>query len=337
MRWISLLLTFGMWIPLVSALECQSPALLKQADGKDDTLHSWCELNGVREGVYEVVSLKKGLEIRAHYKNDKLDGRFQRFSENNILITDGTFTAGAMAGEWTRNWTSGKIRDRGTWKDDRPIGRWQSYNESGRLDREVTYDVNGKIIGEEKPIVKPKEKLVSADRWRLRVAFAHTSRDHGGDTSGPAVGADRRVFGVGRWLRADLDARVVPDKKLKSSNYGNTTNNNYDKVYSGQLAMSFDLFPNLTDPVVLYGLIGVHFVDFDKARMLGGLGLRYHFTNSRQNCWPNGLFAELSHAEGGGDSNTNNQSSGPGPGNNTNNNQEGGSETLSAGLLWSFF
>ncbi|MGZ3722996.1 MAG: toxin-antitoxin system YwqK family antitoxin [Bdellovibrionales bacterium] len=333
MRFIALLVFLGMWMANAGALECQAPALLKQADGKDDTLHSWCEVKGVREGVYEVVSLKKGLELRANYKKNELDGKFQRFSENGTLVADGFYTGGQMSGEWTRYWSNGEVRDRGTWKDDKPIGRWKSFSNSGELEHDVTYGSDGKITAEEKS--RPKENLTSADRWRLRAGFANTKRDTVGNNNGPALGADIRLFGFGRWFRTDLGARIVPDYRTDN---GNRT----EKTHSGQLALSFDLFPNLTDPLALYLRVGVHLIGFDKPRFMGGFGLRYHLTNKRQNWVPNGIFAELSGADGENDNNgNNNQSSGPGPGpgtnNNSNNNQGGGSMTVFAGALWAFF
>src|SRR3954471_24456791 len=102
MKSLALLIILQLWIAQAQALDCKPPALLKQADGKDDTLQSWCEVNGVRDGVFEVVSLKKGLEVRAHYQKGELDGPFQRYSENNIVTTEGHYSAGKMNGEWTR-------------------------------------------------------------------------------------------------------------------------------------------------------------------------------------------------------------------------------------------
>ncbi len=334
MRGIALLFFLGVWLAEAGALECQPPALLKQADGKDDTLHSWCEVDGVRDGVFEVVSLKKGLELRANYKKGELDGRFKRFSDNNTLVADGNYADGKMSGEWVRHWPSGKLRDRGAWKDDKPVGRWQIFDDKGKLEREVTYDAEGKITAEEKP--KEKENLTSADRWRLRFGVANTERDNMGDAGGLGLGADLRLFRFGRWFRSDLGVRFVPDLKSKENSTGNTGNNKDqgDKIYSGQLAFSFDLFPNVTDPVALYIRLGIHMINFDKPRPMGGLGLRYHFTNKRQNWLPNGIFAEFSGAEG---EDNNQQTSGPGPGNNSNNNQDGGSMTFLAGALWAFF
>src|SRR5437868_3287328 len=131
MRPIALLFLFALILPQARALECPSPGVLKQADGKDDTLHSWCEVDGVREGVFEVVSLKKGLEVRATYKKNELDGPFKRFAENNALIAEGNFDHGRMSGEWTRYWANGKVRDQGKWKDDQPVGNWRSYSADG--------------------------------------------------------------------------------------------------------------------------------------------------------------------------------------------------------------
>lgn len=333
MRLVALIIILGLWIAKAGALECPAPALLKQADGKDDTLHSWCELDGVREGVYEAVSLKTGLELRAHYKKNELNGRFQRFL-NNKAVVDGNFTAGDMTGEWTRYWDNGEVRDRGTWNEDKPIGRWRNFSDKGKLKGEVNYDAQGKIIAQEKP--KPENNLTSADRWRLRAGIAHTERDQLGGAGGIGVGADHRLFNFGRWFRTDLGARIVPDNRAQNGNSG--YNYNAEKVYSGQFALSFDLIPNVSDPVVFYCRFGIHLIAFEKTRLMGGLGLRYHLTNKRQNWIPNGLFAEFSGSEGSNNNNNNNgQNPGPGSGPSSNNNQAGGAETFFAGALWSYF
>jgi antitoxin component YwqK of YwqJK toxin-antitoxin module len=337
-----ILVIFGLWMAKAGALECQSPALLKQADGQGDTLHSWCEVEGVREGIYEVVSLRNGLELRATYKKNKLDGPFKRFS-NNTVVVDGNYSAGHMSGEWIRHWSSGEVRDRGTWKDDRPTGKWQTFTDKGTLENEVTYDAEGKVVSEEIP--KPKKKLTSADHWRLRLGFAHTKRDSIGDTQGVAVGADYRLFGFGRWFRTDIGLRIVPDYRSDNNfNTGNCNNNcsynNGSKVYSGQFALSFDFFPNLTDPIVFYGRFGVHDIAFNKPRVMAGIGLRYHFTNQRENWVPNGIFAEFSASDGennGNNNNNNNQGPGPGPGPNNNSNNGSGAETFFVGALWAFY
>ena len=274
---MKLILFFLFSLHSAQALECQSPSITRRTEGDSNTLHTWCELNGIREGGFESFSVQDGVTLKAYYKNGQLDGGFQRFYPGGKVSTEGYYTQNQMSGPWTRYWENGKKRDHGTWSKDKPVGRWLYYKQDGKIEREVVYDNEGKIV----KVRKPSTKLRSSSLWRVRagVARADVSRgNHEGEHVhvGAVVGLDLRLFEWPSWLRGELLARIVPEYYVKTER----------KVYSGQLSLGLDLFPAFFDPFVLTVKLGPHFTNFQKVRGSGGLGLRYQWNNK----W--GVFLE---------------------------------------------
>jgi hypothetical protein len=283
-----------------SALECAAPAVLKQADGPGNTLHSWCETGGKREGVYEVFAMEGGQQLHAEFKNGKLDGKFRRF-QNGKLITEGTFRDGKMEGEWTRYRQDGSKLDHGMWKDDHPVGQWGA----------IEFDASGKKI----------EKIADHNS-RLDVGIARSKASNSGDTVFFALGGERRLWRPFGWLQIDLTARIYKEK-LPEKN---------DGVMSFQAGLAFDLLRSLTNPFNIYFRLGPNLPQMKHPHMFGSVGVRY--LPDSNNHW-GGVFLELIDVAYGGDLYDQQNNCGPGPGPCMKNDKIN-SDTLILGTMYSF-
>lgn len=325
---VSLLVLGILAFPLASqALECAKDAKLVQTDGKDNTLHSWCEANGKRNGPYEVFAVNGGLKVQAQYKDGKLDGPFKRFDAEGNPQTEGAYSNGQMSGVWTRYWSKEKIRDQGEWKNGSPVGEWRFLDPSTAAERKVTYGAKGKAEG-------PKDL---ESNWRFITGYIHTDRygynepgrdgDKGYTVDLIALGVERRVVNWKRYLRLDVGARLLPEKLAQSK----------DVVVSGQLALSLELLRNLTGPVGLYTRLGAHFTDFDKDRFSFGLGVRYHLKRYKAGTFFSGFFAELGYVDYEDDRYRYDSSNNPGPVQSNNDDGDSGLDTFFTGVYWSVF
>ena len=256
-------------IHFANAVECQAPAVAKKVEGENNTLHSWCEVNGVKEGPFETFSVEQGLQTKAQYHNGQLDGPFYRYWPGGKVATQGNYTQDQMSGTWIRYWDNGEKRDEGNWEKDRPVGKWKYYREDGSLERLVLYDSDGnKVKGK-----KINAKARSDNKWNFRLGFAHAQVERGSNegergTNGVGGGVDLRLFS-GRWLRGELETRVLPEYWPKKEH----------QVYSGQVGFGLDVFPAWLDPFAITLRLGAHASAFDKVKAYGGFGFRYHFSD----------------------------------------------------------
>jgi hypothetical protein len=322
------------------ALECKAPAHLVQAEGKNQTLFSWCEADGVKNGPFEQFSVKDGLQVRANYASGKLDGEFKRFFPGGQVEVEGTYKDGQMTGRWTRYNENGKKRDQGEWLNENPTGHWAFYDAHEEQTREITYDGQGKVVTTAE--AKPRE-LRTSDFWRLRLGLAHAQGgDGGGHAEGPIAGVDLHLFDLGRWFRSELSARVLPEF-IHNDNNSNTTpntntntNNNGHSGYSGQATLDFEPFTGWLDPFAFTFRLGPHFSGFDKANLYLGLGLRYQWRTREKGFHMPGAFVEFGGLDDNHDNGGGNNNCGPGPGscNNNNNNNHGGGNIAAVGLLF---
>lgn len=297
----------------------------------NQSLLSWCEENGLKNGLFEQFSVKNGVEVRAVYVDGKLGGEFTRFWPDGRPAVSGEFKDGEMSGQWTRFREDGTKQDQGSWLRDKPTGPWKYFDASGAVIREVTYDDHGKII-------PPKETgLRTSDSFRLRMGLSHSGGgSNNGDNGGPMLGADLHLFQLGRIVRSELSVRIGPDK-VSNDNNGNCggmgpCNNGAKGTYSGELALGLEPLPALLDPFAFTIRIGPHFADFKKPHLLVGLGLRYQWQERRKGFHMPGAFFEFGGiVDDNGNNNGNNNCGGP---NGCNGNSNGNSNFASAGLLF---
>lgn len=320
---IALILLMPSWS---YSLDCPAGAILKQSEGAGSTLHTWCEVAGRRQGPYEVFAVNGGLQIQSEFKNGKLDGLFKRFSPQGYLETQGQYSKGKMSGVWTRYWSKEQLRDQGQWKNGVAVGEWKFVDPKTGAERVVKYDAKGR---EEKP--KDLD-----DRWRFSTGFMHTERygynnwtQNGKDTYTVdliSIDGQRRLWRWQRYLRMDLDVRLVPERLAQT-----------DKVVvSGQLGVSLDLLRNLTGPVAIFLRTGRHLTDLDEDRFYLGLGLRYHLKRFQPGFRFGGFFAEFTYADY--DNDRNNQYTGPGPGPGSDyEDEDSGLDMFFIGAFWSLF
>jgi len=296
MRWWWLLLV----VPHAMALECKAPARLVQAAGENQTLMSWCEVDGAKEGPFEQFSVQHGLEVRANYAHGKLEGPFQRFFPDGKVASEGQFKNDEMSGEWTRYSASGERRD---------VTKWAGGNSVTAAPKTDTH-------------------IRTSDSYRIRFGVAHvTSGDNnGGDNGGPELGVDFHLFELGRWLRFELDARVMPDYSRNGDGSGN-------HEYSAALGLAFEPLSGFLSPFALTIAPGPYLVHFKDARFGGFIGLRYQWQPARPGFHIHGVYVQ-----GGGHDNKDNgcsycgQNGGPGQG--SQQGSGGGSQFLEAGVLF---
>jgi hypothetical protein len=303
---------------VASALECAPPAKLKQKEGEGKTLHSWCEVEGKRQGSYEVFQVEQGLQSRAQYENGELHGHFQRFFSNGRVQADGEYARGKMNGHWTRHWPNGMLRDEGQWSEDLPSGTWKYYDEAGKLVREVAYAKNGEKHEVEKKTEAPPAPEPRDDHFRIRGGYLMAKRNQEQKLHFVGLGAEQKLFRWGRWLRTDFSARFFSERIPAKSN----------AVASAQAGVLFDWLPGFTRPIYFSTRFGAHFTEYKDDHFFFSLGLRYTPLRFKKGFAWSGVFLEINNVKYH-DAHRN-------YGNNTQNNRED-LDLFFAGLSFSFF
>lgn len=86
-------------------------------------------------------------------------------------MTNQTDQVGLKQGRWIRKYPNGKVMYEGTFRDDKPVGEWKRFHESGALKavmqyqhssdsvNAVLYDINGKTIAEGRYVAERKTGL----------------------------------------------------------------------------------------------------------------------------------------------------------------------------------
>ncbi len=90
---------------------------------------------------------------RAHYRDGRLDGPFERYAPGGRKIAEGHYAGGRRSGTWTFWHPNGALAERGRWKAGRRHGRFVHAGETGTVLAEGEYR-DGRRVG----------------RWRFRPA-----------------------------------------------------------------------------------------------------------------------------------------------------------------------
>jgi antitoxin component YwqK of YwqJK toxin-antitoxin module len=139
---ISFLLLFS-----VSAFAWECPKKTKRINeiAEDETRQIYClDKKNQKTGPFEII--KDGRRWKAgHFKQDVLQGKFREYSKGKLL-RKGQYENGYMQGQWTRYWPNGKVRDRGFWSENQPVGVWDFYNRKGKLIKRKNYSEKNSIL-----------------------------------------------------------------------------------------------------------------------------------------------------------------------------------------------
>jgi hypothetical protein len=276
MRLVTLVLLVSVIQPVL-ALECKAPARLQQAEAEGQTLLSWCEADGVKDGPFEQFSVQGGLQVRANYEKGRLQGEFRRYFPGGKVATEGEFKDGKMSGHWKRYHEDGRLRDESDWSEDVP-------RQSAKIE-------------------KPEPVLRTSHRWDLRLGLAHSDNNvKDNQVTRPGAGADLRLF-EWSWVRFELAGRILPEYDQQKKN----------KAYAMQLGLNLEPLPRLLDPVALSVGLAPHFIG-GHSYMALTVGARYLWREQGKGFSLSGAFFELTGSVDNHDDNQNNGYQGPGPG-----------------------
>lgn len=79
-------------------------------------------------------------KIKGALRNGEREGLWVAFYENGVRWSEDNYIQGIKEGRSITFFPSGIIRYRGQYQDDKKIGLWQFYDETGKLAKEVTFE-----------------------------------------------------------------------------------------------------------------------------------------------------------------------------------------------------
>lgn len=89
---------------------------------------------------YQEFYINGALKIEGDYDADKKrHGLWKSYYENGLKWSESFYSHGVKSGHSITFYPTGKVRYVGEYKDDRKIGRWQFYDEEGKLSSEENY------------------------------------------------------------------------------------------------------------------------------------------------------------------------------------------------------
>lgn len=98
----------------------------KQVMSEDNYLNG--KLNGESKTYF-----KNGVLLESkNYKDDLLEGKYQRFSEKKLLLHNLMYVNGKLNGPGEYYTSSGKIYTKGEYKDNMKIGKWPVFDKNGK-------------------------------------------------------------------------------------------------------------------------------------------------------------------------------------------------------------
>ncbi|PRY84391.1 toxin-antitoxin system YwqK family antitoxin [Mongoliibacter ruber] len=103
--------------------------------------------DGELHGPYESFYLNGKLEVITGFKNGKLEGEYQEFSEFGKPLKTGRFIDGKMHRVWRSYYLNGKLKGEENYFLGLRIGEWKKYHPNGQLEEFITY-VQHKPAGE---------------------------------------------------------------------------------------------------------------------------------------------------------------------------------------------
>jgi antitoxin component YwqK of YwqJK toxin-antitoxin module len=121
-------------------------------------------INGKREGVWKKVNALGIILQKMIFRNDILEGSYEKFDQDGVLLSSGQYKNGKKNGFWIENeddvvfrgyyinddldgectwyYSTGKIKYKGNYKQGKLIDTWKEYYENGIL-KEEGYIING--------------------------------------------------------------------------------------------------------------------------------------------------------------------------------------------------
>lgn len=104
-------------------------------------------VNGFREGTYMEINNRAQVEVIANYRNNKLHGRYAKYKFNR-MTEQHFYKNGVLDGPMTTyHPNSDKIQKLVEFKDGKEHGKYQFFNEEGKLTLEYTYENGNKVSG----------------------------------------------------------------------------------------------------------------------------------------------------------------------------------------------
>ncbi len=108
------------------------------------------ELVEIKDGIYtEWYRGKKQIKFKGPQDGDKKrNGIWYFYSENGQELSVTMYEHGLRQGYTVVKYPTGVLHYRGEYKNDKMIGVWTTYDESGKMISEATYDEEGKLISQ---------------------------------------------------------------------------------------------------------------------------------------------------------------------------------------------
>jgi len=105
-------------------------------------------LNGVHNGPYLELNDRGQMELKAHYRNNKLHGPWVKYRFGGRIEAEATYVDGLLDGVYREYYPRGnKIKEEVTYSMGVKNGPYRYYNEDGKLALEYEYRDGEKVSG----------------------------------------------------------------------------------------------------------------------------------------------------------------------------------------------
>jgi antitoxin component YwqK of YwqJK toxin-antitoxin module len=106
-------------------------------------------LHGLKAGFSHKYYASGILSEELEYNNDMKNGRWSQFYENGSPRLKGNYQINLRTGEFLVLYPSGQTQTKGQFRRDKMEGKWDYYNEDGKLELEIEYQ-NGIALNQDK-------------------------------------------------------------------------------------------------------------------------------------------------------------------------------------------
>lgn len=110
-----------------------------------ETNYNTVDLNGMKQGMWK-VSLANGYEV-GKFMNDEKEGLWLTYSANGNVVSELTYVAGEIRGDYKTYFSNGQIQEMGQWVNKKNKGEFFRYFENGSLHQHFQFNAEGKRSG----------------------------------------------------------------------------------------------------------------------------------------------------------------------------------------------
>jgi len=103
------------------------------------------DFNGMKQGMWK-VSVTNGYEV-GRFLNDEKDGVWLTYNSKGNLLSEMTFAAGELRGDYKTYFANGQIQEMGQWVNKKNKGEFFRYYENGNIHQHFLFNAEGKRSG----------------------------------------------------------------------------------------------------------------------------------------------------------------------------------------------